>query len=70
MGGNLGRDRWGGEFWLWLGLVVVIEANVGKAPEGPHIYYKDGFYYLLVAEGTSRDPLTLCRLAYSRANKG
>lgn len=25
--------------------------NIGKAPEGPHIYRKDGFYYLLVAEG-------------------
>lgn len=23
----------------------------GKAPEGPHIYRKDGWYYLLVAEG-------------------
>jgi beta-xylosidase len=23
----------------------------GLAPEGPHIYYKDGFYYMLTAEG-------------------
>lgn len=22
-----------------------------EAPEGPHIYYKDGYYYLLAAEG-------------------
>ena len=26
---------------------------MGKAPEGPHVYHKDGFYYLLVAEGMS-----------------
>lgn len=23
----------------------------GEAPEGPHIYYKDGYYYLMIAEG-------------------
>lgn len=23
----------------------------GKCPEGPHLYYKDGWYYLLIAEG-------------------
>ncbi|KAL2114482.1 hypothetical protein VUR80DRAFT_5967 [Thermomyces stellatus] len=30
---------------------VIWEGTGGEAPEGPHIYYKDGFYYLLVAEG-------------------
>ncbi|KAJ3953586.1 hypothetical protein N0V92_009929 [Colletotrichum tropicale] len=23
----------------------------GSAPEGPHVYKKDGFYYLIIAEG-------------------
>ena len=25
--------------------------TVGKCPEGPHIYKKDGYYYLMIAEG-------------------
>ncbi|KAJ3530258.1 hypothetical protein NMY22_g8652 [Coprinellus aureogranulatus] len=29
------------------------EGTGGLAPEGPHIYKKDGYYYLLAAEGTS-----------------
>ncbi|SPN99011.1 related to beta-xylosidase [Cephalotrichum gorgonifer] len=30
---------------------VIWEGTGGQAPEGPHIYHKDGYYYLLVAEG-------------------
>lgn len=30
---------------------VTWEGTGGQAPEGPHIYFKDGYYYLLVAEG-------------------
>lgn len=29
---------------IWFG-------HTGKVPEGPHMYKKDGFYYLLIAEG-------------------
>lgn len=36
-----------GLFDLWNG-------TGGEFPEGPHIYKKDGFYYLLVAEGGTR----------------
>lgn len=25
--------------------------NASQAPEGPHIYKKDGYYYLMIAEG-------------------
>lgn len=28
-----------------------------QAPEAPHIYHKDGWYYLLVAEGTWMSPI-------------
>lgn len=27
-----------------------------QAPEGPHIYRKDGYYYLLIAEGKTPLP--------------
>lgn len=30
---------------------VIWNGTGGLAPEGPHIYHKDGWYYLLVAEG-------------------
>ncbi|KAJ8114472.1 hypothetical protein ONZ43_g4895 [Nemania bipapillata] len=30
---------------------TIWEGTGGSAPEGPHIYHKDGWYYLLVAEG-------------------
>ncbi|KEZ38838.1 hypothetical protein SAPIO_CDS10883 [Scedosporium apiospermum] len=30
---------------------VTWEGTGGLAPEGPHIYFKDGYYYLLAAEG-------------------
>ena len=30
-----------------------------QAPEGPHIYHKDGYYYLLAAEGKQVEPLSL-----------
>jgi beta-xylosidase len=26
-----------------------------QAPEGPHVYLKDGWYYLLAAEGTKSE---------------
>jgi len=41
-GKNLTPD--GGNVTLWSG-------TGGEAPEGPHLYKKDGFYYLLIAEG-------------------
>lgn len=49
MGSDLGRDWRRGEYSVatWANA----SANEFKAPEGPHIYHKDGFYYLLVAEG-------------------
>ncbi|KAI0133485.1 glycosyl hydrolase [Xylariales sp. AK1849] len=31
--------------------VTIWNGTGGIAPEGPHIYYKDGYYYLLAAEG-------------------
>ncbi|TDL23067.1 hypothetical protein BD410DRAFT_859486 [Rickenella mellea] len=31
--------------------VTIWNGTGGMAPEGPHIYKKDGFYYLLIAEG-------------------
>lgn len=30
---------------------VIWEGDGGRYPEGPHIYIKDGWYYLLIAEG-------------------
>ncbi|QRD84942.1 beta-xylosidase [Aspergillus flavus] len=35
----------------------------GKVPEGPHVYYKDGWYYLLIAEGGThaRHKITMAR---------
>lgn len=35
----------------------------GKVPEGPHVYYKDGWYYLLIAEGgtQARHKITMAR---------
>ncbi|KAE8365080.1 glycosyl hydrolase [Aspergillus caelatus] len=35
----------------------------GKVPEGPHIYHKDGWYYLLIAEGGThtRHKITMAR---------
>ncbi|KAF5698522.1 glycoside hydrolase family 43 [Fusarium mundagurra] len=30
------------------------EGTGGSSPEGPHIYKKDGFYYLLIAEGRTQ----------------
>lgn len=33
-----------------------------QAPEGPHIYYKDGMYYLMIAEGLLSANLTLIPL--------
>ncbi|KAL4793941.1 glycosyl hydrolase [Aspergillus venezuelensis] len=37
--------------------------HTGKVPEGPHIYKKDGWYYLLVAEGGThrRHKITMAR---------
>ncbi|KAL4868447.1 hypothetical protein BDV12DRAFT_185957 [Aspergillus spectabilis] len=37
--------------------------HTGKVPEGPHIYKKDGWYYLLIAEGGthSRHKITMAR---------
>ncbi|KAI0103991.1 glycosyl hydrolase [Nemania sp. FL0031] len=37
-----------GELGEWK---TIWEGTGGSAPEGPHIYRKDGWYYLLVAEG-------------------
>ncbi|KAM0820018.1 putative Glycosyl hydrolase [Seiridium cardinale] len=37
-----------GEFGEW---VTIWNGTGGLAPEGPHIYLKDGYYYLLAAEG-------------------
>ncbi|KAL4879911.1 glycosyl hydrolase [Aspergillus karnatakaensis] len=43
------KDIWGG--------------HTGKVPEGPHIYKKDGWYYLLIAEGGThgRHKITMAR---------
>lgn len=43
------------------------EGHSGIIPEGPHIYRKDGYYYLLVAEGGTFDGhmLTMARSATS-----
>ena len=30
---------------------VIWNGTGGQAPEGPHVYLKDGWYYLLAAEG-------------------
>lgn len=30
---------------------VISEGSGGKCPEGPHLYKKDGWYYLMIAEG-------------------
>lgn len=30
---------------------IAPKAKCVEAPEGPHVYLKDGYYYLLVAEG-------------------
>ncbi|KAI9679167.1 MAG: hypothetical protein M1822_007377 [Bathelium mastoideum] len=32
-------------------IVNVWNGTGGLAPEGPHVYYKDGWYYLMIAEG-------------------
>jgi beta-xylosidase len=34
--------------------------NEMQAPEGPHIYRKDGWYYLLAAEGEPVQNRTCC----------
>ncbi|KAI7262877.1 glycoside hydrolase family 43 protein, partial [Hortaea werneckii] len=31
--------------------VILWNGTGGNAPEGPHVYYKDGYYYLMIAEG-------------------
>jgi len=36
-------ERWRGLTWMGAG-------TGGIAPEGPHIYKKDGWYYLMIAE--------------------
>lgn len=45
------RNRWSGKYVVLSGVHTVITSV--QAPEGPHIYKKDGFYYLLIAEGAS-----------------
>ncbi|TRX92123.1 hypothetical protein FHL15_006990 [Xylaria flabelliformis] len=43
----------GGHAWRVAPGIMLAEADLdtGNAPEGPHIYRKDGWYYLLAAEG-------------------
>lgn len=48
MGRHLGGHRRRGES---LRKLRRVRTDQWKAPEGPHIYHKDGYYYLLVAEG-------------------
>lgn len=34
---------------------ILVSSNTrppGQAPEGPHFYFKNGYYYLMIAEGT------------------
>ncbi|KAI7236672.1 glycoside hydrolase family 43 protein [Hortaea werneckii] len=31
--------------------VILWNGTGGQAPEGPHVYYKDDYYYLMIAEG-------------------
>lgn len=33
---------------------VIWNGTGGQAPEGPHVYLKDDWYYLLAAEGRQR----------------
>ena len=30
---------------------IISHGSGGKCPEGPHLYKKDGWYYLMLAEG-------------------
>lgn len=41
---DLDTGKVGTEINLWNG-------TGGLAPEGPHIYRKDGYFYLMIAEG-------------------
>lgn len=35
--------------------IILTYGNGGRDPEAPHIYFKDSFYYLLLAEGGTRE---------------
>lgn len=41
---HIGCDKTGEQVYVWNG-------SGGNNPEGPHLYKKDGYYYLLIAEG-------------------
>ncbi|KAI5783239.1 beta-xylosidase [Peziza echinospora] len=59
---NLQTGQTGNYTTLWAG-------TGGMAPEGPHIYKKDGWYYLLIAEGgTGKDHMVT--MARSRSVNG
>ncbi|KAB8217941.1 glycosyl hydrolase [Aspergillus novoparasiticus] len=44
-------------------LIDIWSGATGKVPEGPHVYHKDGWYYLLIAEGGThaRHKITMAR---------
>lgn len=39
---------------------VIWNGTGGQAPEGPHVYFKDNWYYLLAAEGKENFKCRLC----------
>ncbi|KAJ4190340.1 hypothetical protein NW755_005481 [Fusarium falciforme] len=59
---DLGTGATGPEKTLWKG-------TGGIAPEGPHLYKKDGWYYLLIAEGGTDLPHCVT-IARSRSPSG
>ncbi|ORY57572.1 glycoside hydrolase family 43 protein [Pseudomassariella vexata] len=55
-----------GEVGQW---ITLWNGTGGPAPEGPHLYHKDGYYYLLIAEGGT-GILHMVTMARSRSMNG